>query len=93
MDNEFKPVNSCHGGTCPQFMARLPMDRKVQVVLGGLIILLAFLGTLVEWSGFNWLLIILGGFVVYAGFSGHCVLTMLMNKYCCHNDKDPDDTF
>lgn len=88
MNDDYNAERSCHGGHCPDFLAKLPMDRKVKVVLGAAIVLLAFLSTLTFWSGFDWLLIILGGLVIYGGYTGNCLLTHCMRKYCCERDDD-----
>lgn len=82
-------ASSCHGGHCPGFMAKLPMDRKVLVVLGGLVIALSVLASITYWAGFNWLLAALGGAMIYGGYTGNCMLTCCMKKFCCEK-KSPD---
>ena len=86
MDNECpdqQTQGSCHGGHRPAFLAKLPMDRKVLTVAGALIAFLAFLAAVTDWSGFVWLLVIIGGAMAYGGYTGHCLMTHCMKKCCC----------
>ena len=85
MTDDTRDEKSCcnKGGHCPAFLTDLPMDRKVLVVLGGLVIVLTFLNSTV-WNGFGWILAALGAAMVYGGYTGHCLMTLLLTKMCCH---------
>jgi hypothetical protein len=80
MNDETKPAGE--KSKCPfSFCANLPVQRKVPVVAGVLIVLLAFLSSTV-WSGFIWLLAALGAAMVYGGATGNCMLTKAICKLC-----------
>jgi hypothetical protein len=93
-----KSESSCHGGHCPPFMAKLPMDRKVTVVLGVLVFVLSVLASITYWTGFQWILAALGLAMIYGGYTGNCMLTCCMKKFCCEKgschtppEGNPDD--
>jgi hypothetical protein len=56
------------------------LKQKVQLVLGGLIIVLALLS--MSHPFFNWLTVITGGLVVYAALTGNCMITKVLCMVC-----------
>jgi hypothetical protein len=71
---------------CPSQLCDLPIEGKVRVVLGSLILVLSFLGATV-WSGFLWLLAAVGVAAIYGGITGNCMLTKCLAG-CCSKSSD-----
>jgi hypothetical protein len=75
--NTEKTETKCPAGFC----SNLPIERKVPLVAGALIVVLSFL-TATAFPGMIWLIAIIGGAMVYAGLTGNCYLTKCIEHAC-----------